>query len=96
MRHQGNELFSYCAPLLDPPLPKGLGTILTPKSGILFKNLVVRIYMVETWTEINMGASAAMLSCVQHGHWPLVREAQGAPPILATGFKTSSSSELSF
>ena len=27
MRHQGNEALSGCVPLLDPPLPEGLGTI---------------------------------------------------------------------
>ena len=60
IEHQGNKALSCYAPLLDPPFQSGWGTMLTPKSSIIFKNLFVRNYGFE-YIEINMGASGACL-----------------------------------
>ena len=58
---------------------KGPGETKNPKSGIFFKNLLVRNCQAEC-TEINMGASGACLDVKLCSAWPLApgKGAQGA------------------
>ena len=60
---------SLCS-LSESAPPKGLGGQITPKSGIFFKNLLVRNCQAEC-TEIDMGASGACLDVKLCSTWPL-------------------------
>ena len=68
IKNRGNEALPGCAHLLDPPFPKGLGD--NPESGILFKTLLVRIYVAKC-TEINMGAFRECLNVKLCSTWRL-------------------------
>ena len=77
--------FSCFAPVLDPPLQRGWGTIVNSKSGIIFMNLLLRNYEAER-TEIDMSASEECLDVKSCSAWRLtpVWGLRGRPTILAT------------
>ena len=83
----GQWNLSGCASRLDPRPPKGLGGQITSKSGILFKNLLIRNYWAEC-TGMEMGAFGVYLDVVaRHGHWAPIKGVQGVSPYFGIGHK---------